>query len=241
MSPWGGSRPGDEITGKQPCWEFVLLSPWYLRDHIADWLSGSQSPYCSRHEPRTSMLDSPETAITESFSLQPQIKDWNQRGIKNFYPWIYSGWQIEYLNDQSFKMLYLLSWCPQVDLFFVAVSIVYQQESIPEGCIPPTCQSYVFWWLPLGVSGREMSIPEVGVGIPRGGGEHPWGIPSWAEYTRSGACTREWGVGTQPPPDMGPRILTRPLWTDTPVKTLPSRNESAVCERSLACRVESKY
>ena len=55
---------------------------------------------------------------------------------------------------------------------------------------------------------REMSIPEVGVSIPRGEGEYPKGFSKGAEYTRNGACTRELVLA---PPGMGPRILTRPL------------------------------
>ena len=27
-----------------------------------------------------------------------------------------------------------------------------RQESIAVGCVPPACQPYMFWWLPLGVS-----------------------------------------------------------------------------------------
>ena len=34
-----------------------------------------------------------------------------------------------------------------------------QQESIPVGCVPPTCQLYVFWWRLLGVS--TMGISQV--------------------------------------------------------------------------------
>ena len=34
------------------------------------------------------------------------------------------------------------------------------QDSIPVGCVPPTCQLYVFRWPPLDVS--------------TGGGEHVW-------------------------------------------------------------------
>ena len=172
MSPWGGRRPGDEITGKQPCWEFVLLSPWYLRDHIADWLSGSQSPYCSPHEPRTSMSVPQRLQSQKAFLYSLRLRTGTNVESRTFI--------LEYIQDDKLNIsmtnhlkccIYLLDvhrWIKIIDLFFVAMSIVYQQESIPDGCVPPACQPYVFWWLPLGVSNREISIPEVVVGIPRG-------------------------------------------------------------------------
>ena len=52
----------------------------------------------------------------------------------------------------------------------------FKQDSISVGCVPPTCQLYLFWWPPLDVSGGRVSqvgcIPEgrvsQGVGVSQG-------------------------------------------------------------------------
>ena len=42
------------------------------------------------------------------------------------------------------------------------VEIIKKQESIPVGCVPPTCKPYVFWWPPLGLSIRGGEVgPQV--------------------------------------------------------------------------------
>ena len=40
-------------------------------------------------------------------------------------------------------------------------NIYLEQESIPVGCIPQTCQRYMFWWPPLGVSSGGEYPPQV--------------------------------------------------------------------------------
>ena len=136
-----------------------------------------------------------------------------------------------------------------VILYHISVKYLSKQESISVGCVRPTCQLYVLWWPPLGVSTQGVGIP----GPMSGGGwvyTHPTDIPIPQTYPPPGHtqphpqtyAPHEHTPWTYPltsriyptpspghihPPagrDLGPGIPIPLVNRHTPEKILPSRN-----------------
>ena len=99
---------------------------------------------------------------------------------------------------------------------------MYQQDSIPVGCVPPACLPYMFWWSPLGVSTRVVSTHSQQVPcLERRGivSTHP-GVLTLPGYPPSGIYDSD----TQPLERTWNQRYPPRVDRQTPVKTLPSRN-----------------